>query len=93
MSYDPSAERIIYSERIIYWVRHPAARRYRLPLGILCVLGGLLWFLPVLGLWLLPIGLLLIAQDVRRLRWPVARLMFWLEHQWLALRQRWPRKR
>jgi hypothetical protein len=34
-------------------------------------LGGLFWFLPVLGLWMLPLGLLVLSIDipaVRRLR-------------------------
>lgn len=46
-------------------------RRYRLvriPLGVLLVLGGLAGFLPVLGLWMLPLGLLLLAVDIPRLR-------------------------
>lgn len=47
----------------------------RLPLGILCIIAGLLWFLPVVGLEYLPIGLLLIAQDVPFLRRPVGRAM------------------
>ena len=32
--------------------------------SILLILGGIFSFLPVLGLWMLPLGLLLIAQDV-----------------------------
>lgn len=40
----------------------------RIPLGAALVLGGLLWFLPVLGLWMLPVGLLLLSEDVRWLR-------------------------
>jgi hypothetical protein len=81
------------SARIVRWARDPRARKHRLPVGILCVIGGMFWFLPVLGIWLLPIGLLLIAQDVRSLRWPVARLMLWLDERWIALRGRWQRLR
>lgn len=28
-------------------------------IAVLFVLGGLLWFLPILGLWMLPVGLVL----------------------------------
>jgi hypothetical protein len=42
--------------------------------------------LPVLGVELIPIGLLLIAQDVPPLREPVARMTLWLERQWVRLR-------
>ncbi len=77
--------------RAIRWLRDPGARRIRIPLGVLFILGGLLWFLPVLGIEMLPIGLLLIAQDVPFLRRPVGRALLWLERRWVALRRRWTR--
>lgn len=77
--------------RALRWLRDPKARKIRIPLGVLFLVGGLLWFLPVVGLELIPIGLLLIAQDVPFLRKPVARAMLWLEARWRALRQRWRR--
>jgi len=42
--------------------------RLRMPAGVALVLGGLLGFLPVLGFWMLPLGLLLLAVDLPRLR-------------------------
>jgi hypothetical protein len=36
--------------RAVRWLRDPEARWIRIPLGVLFVLGGLLWFLPVLGI-------------------------------------------
>ena len=36
----------------------------RVPLAILLILGGLASFLPFLGIWMLPLGLLLLAVDV-----------------------------
>jgi hypothetical protein len=83
-------ERRARLSRAIRWARDPAKRHHRIPLGILCVIGGLFWFLPVVGLWLLPVGLVLIAHDVPRLRQPVARFMIWIEARCLAVRQRWP---
>ena len=79
--------------RAIRWLRDPQSRWIRIPLGILFIIGGLLWFLPVLGIELLPIGLLLIAEDVPFLRKPVARAMIWLERKWVALRRWWQAKR
>jgi hypothetical protein len=75
--------------RAIRWLRDPEARWVRLPLGALFILGGLLWFLPVVGIEMLPIGLLLIALDVPFLRKPVGRATLWLERKWAALRRRW----
>ena len=51
------------------------------------------WFLPVVGIEWLPIGLLLIAEEVPFLRRPAARLMLWLAHKWDALRSWFSRRR
>ena len=75
--------------RAIRWLRDQGSRWIRLPLGVLFIVGGLLSFLPVLGIELLPIGLLLVAEDVPFLRKPVARCMIWLEGKWVALRRWW----
>jgi membrane protein implicated in regulation of membrane protease activity len=43
----------------------------RIGFGVLCIIGGFLWFLPVLGLWMLPLGFLILSIDlppVRRFR-------------------------
>jgi hypothetical protein len=64
--------------RALRWLHDPNARLVRLPLGILCVIASFFWFLPVIGLEYLPIGLLLIAQDVPFLRRPVGRAMLQL---------------
>jgi hypothetical protein len=79
--------------RAIRWLRRPHARLVRIPLGILCILGSFLWFLPVLGLWFLPLGLLLIAQDVSFLRRPVGRMTLYLFARWTQLRKWWARRR
>ena len=47
----------------------------RFPLAVCLPLGGLLWFLPVLGLWMLPAGLLLLAVDLPTLRGPISALV------------------
>jgi hypothetical protein len=72
--------------RAILWLRRPQARWVRLPLGALFILASFFWFLPVLGLEMLPIGLLLIAQDVPVLHEPVGRMMLWLIHRYQRLK-------
>ncbi|KQN74064.1 hypothetical protein DevBK_05050 [Devosia sp. BK] len=52
-------------------IRRPEARLIRIPLGILLVLGGIFSFLPVLGIWMLPLGLLILAIDLIFLQGPV----------------------
>jgi hypothetical protein len=71
----------------VKWVRKPSSRLVRIPLAILLVLGGIFSFLPVLGLWMLPLGLILIAQDIPILQKPIARMLGWIERKWLE-RQR-----
>ena len=75
--------------RAIRWLRDPQSRWIRLPVGVLLIVSSVFWFLPVIGIEFLPIGLLLVAQDVPFLRKPVGRAMIWLEHQWLRLKRWW----
>ena len=56
---------------------------HRIPIAILLVVGGFLSFLPVLGIWMLPLGLLLFAQDVPPLQKPMALGLGWIERKWL----------
>jgi hypothetical protein len=80
-------------KKAIRWLRRPQARVVRIPLGILFIAGSFLWFLPVLGLWFLPLGLLLIAQDVRFLRRPVGRMTLYLLDRWKRIRKYWAKRR
>lgn len=75
--------------RAIRWLRDPTARWIRLPAGIVFIVLSFFWWLPVIGIELLPLGLLLIAQDVPFLRKPVARLLIWAECKWIAFRRWW----
>jgi hypothetical protein len=42
----------------------PHSRVARILLGIALVIGGALFFLPVLGLWMLPLGILVLSAEV-----------------------------
>ena len=69
--------------RFVGWVRKPSSRLVRIPLAILLVFGGIFSFLPVLGVWMLPLGLILIAQDLPFLQGPMARMLGWIERKWI----------
>lgn len=75
--------------RIIRWLREPSSRWVRIPAGLLLIVGGIFSFLPVLGVWMLPLGLLLLAQDLPFLRRPMRRALLWMERRWI----RWKRSR
>ncbi|HEX5325007.1 MAG TPA: hypothetical protein VFW40_14585 [Capsulimonadaceae bacterium] len=68
--------------RFVTWLRKPSSRLARIPLAILLIVGGFCSFLPVLGLWMLPLGLLLVAQDVPALQSPMSRMLGWIERKW-----------
>jgi hypothetical protein len=75
--------------RIVRKLRHPEARWIRIPVGMLFVLGGVLGpIFPLLGVWMLPIGLLFIAYDVPFLRRPVAGFTIWGADVWAGLKLR-----
>ncbi len=64
-----------------HWLLKPESRWARIPAGILLMLGGFLAVLPVFGLWMLPLGLILIAEDVPVVRRGLARVLDWLEER------------
>jgi hypothetical protein len=73
--------------RFVGWLRKPSSRLVRIPLAILLIVGGIFSFLPILGLWMLPLGLVLFAQDVPMLQRPIAKMLGWIERKWIE-RQR-----
>ena len=55
----------------------PRSRPLRVGLGILLVGGGLLGFLPVVGFWMLPLGLLVLSVDIPVVRRWRRKLALW----------------
>jgi hypothetical protein len=79
--------------RVIAWLRDPKSRWVRIPVGLLFIVASFFWFLPVIGIEFLPIGLLLIAQDIPFLQRPVGKLLLWLEAKWRELKRWWRRRK
>jgi hypothetical protein len=75
--------------QFIRWLRMPSSFAIRLVIAILLILGGIFSFLPVLGLWMLPLGLLLIAQDVPLVQEPLVAAFAWVEAKWEWLNVKW----
>src|SRR5438552_19111940 len=73
--------------RFVGWLRKPSSHYAQIPLAVLLIAGGIFSFLPVLGLWMLPVGLLLFAQDVQIMQMPLALMLGWIERKWME-RQR-----
>lgn len=78
-----------WAARSLGWLRKPSSRWVRLPVGALLVVGGILSILPFLAIWMAPLGLLLLAQDLPVLRRPTGRAMIWTGRRWTQ----WSRRR
>ncbi|MDE7548384.1 hypothetical protein PY793_10365 [Acetobacter fabarum] len=73
----------------LFWLREPGQKWLRLPAGTLLVMGGLLSFLPVLGLWMLPLGIALLAEDFTLCRKACAHMLDWTirrKPHWLGIK-------
>ena len=73
--------------KFVGWLRKPSSVYARFPLALFLIVGGIFSFLPVLGIWMLPLGLVLFAQDVPFLQKPIAKALGWIERKWIE-RQR-----
>lgn len=73
--------------RAYEWLRRPGAAWVRIPLSLVLIFGGFLGFLPILGFWMAPIGLLLLAEDVPMLRRPTLRALAAVQRWWDRWRQ------
>ncbi len=71
------------ASRFLRWLRKPSSRWVRIPLGLALIVAGIFSFLPVLGFWMLPLGLLLLAQDILFLRRPMLSALDWIERRWV----------
>jgi hypothetical protein len=79
----------------VKWLLLPSSRWVRLLAGVLLILGSVFSILPLLGLWMLPLGVVLLAEDVPVLRRLTGRGLEWIEHHrphWLSPASDTPRQ-
>jgi len=62
----------------------PRSRAARIAIGVVLIFGGLLGFLPILGFWMVPVGLLVLSYEFAAVR----RWRRWSQVRW----ERWRRK-
>jgi hypothetical protein len=70
------------------WLRKPSSRWLRYPIALILIAGAFFSFLPILGVWMLPLGLVLLAQDIPFLQRPVLRLLVGIRKFWAKWRPR-----
>jgi hypothetical protein len=70
------------------WLKSPSSRCVRVPIALVLIVGGVVGFLPVLGFWMIPLGLLLLAQDIPFLQRPILQTLTLLEQKWIQWKRR-----
>jgi hypothetical protein len=63
----------------VRWLRRPSLGWVRVPAGVLLIAGSFASILPIFGIWMLPLGLLLLAEDIPPLRRVRDRFLDWVE--------------
>ncbi|WP_048879712.1 hypothetical protein [Acidocella aminolytica] len=64
------------------WLIRPQAKWVRLPVGGALMLGGVFSFLPVLGIWMLPLGAILVGEDIPPVRRATLHGLGWVQQKW-----------
>ena len=73
--FEAIARQVPATRRVIDPLLHGRFRKFRIPIACALIIGSFLWVLPVFGLWMLPLGLLLLALDIPRLQPVVTRIL------------------
>ncbi|OLP58607.1 hypothetical protein BJF93_17325 [Xaviernesmea oryzae] len=71
---DPATNRLIMGRLSMPL---PRTRAPRIALGTGLVFGGCLGFLPILGFWMVPVGLVVLSQDIAYVRRRRRRVTVW----------------
>lgn len=66
----------------------PGSRIVRIALGVFLVLLGLLGFLPILGFWMVPLGLIILSADIPAVRRLNRRVTVAISRWWTGRKSR-----
>ena len=66
-----------WAARFLGWLWQPRFHWVRIPLAIVLILGGIVGFLPILGFWMIPLGLLVLSIDLAIVRRQRRRAEVW----------------
>ena len=68
-----------------YTLPLPRSRLLRILIGVLLIIGGLFSILPIFGLWMIPLGLLVLSVDIPRVRRWRRRFAVWFVRRYPSL--------
>ena len=66
--FEAMSRRVPATRRVIDPLLHGRLRKFRIPIACALIIGSVFAVLPIFGLWMLPLGLLLLAVDIPRLQ-------------------------
>ena len=81
----PRGHQIRIGSRVIVL---PASRAWRIAIGVLFIVAGLLGFLPIVGFWMVPLGLFVLSIDLPWARRGRRRFSVWFTRRFPALAAR-----
>lgn len=73
------------AQRVRLGNRHvhlPRSRVLRIVIGVALIIGGLVGFLPVVGFWMIPLGILVLSVDLPWARRMRRRFVVWWHRRW-----------
>jgi hypothetical protein len=71
---DPKTRQIILGK---WRIALPDSPALRVVVGLVLIAGGILGFLPILGFWMVPLGLLVLSHDIPAVRRARRKLAVW----------------
>lgn len=87
-TFDKIAAKLPWAAGTLNWLRNPSNAWIRIPVSLLLIVGSIFSFLPILGLWMLPVGLLFLSIDLVFLQEPITKMIIVVQ-RWC---QTWRRK-
>jgi hypothetical protein len=72
----------------VAWLRNPSRKPIRMLASVLLIIGSIFSILPILGLWMLPLGLALLSDDFPSLKVWLERTAQWIGRTWRRVRGR-----
>jgi hypothetical protein len=82
---DKPVDHSLHPRRKIHILGHaihlPRSKALRIAIGSLLILFGIFGFLPILGFWMIPLGLLVLSHDLAWARRRRRRLVVWWERR------------
>jgi hypothetical protein len=71
-----------WARRMLRSARKPSAGWVRIPIAVALIIGGIVGIvLPIIGFWMVPLGLALLAIDLPFLRGPLARILAFINRK------------